>query len=491
MKNENLYDKLNNYKDSDFIPFHMPGHKRNYERFNMPDVAGIDITEIDDFDDYHYPQGIIREIEDKAADIYGSDKSYYLVNGSSCGILIAVSAACRRGGDIIVARNCHKAVYNAITLNDLTPHYIYPQINEATGIIGEVTPQMVENMICDIHSESLNEVNSACSNNSNHKVSALVITSPTYEGTVSDIKSIAKICHEHGIILIVDEAHGAHFNYNRAFPKTAMECGADIVIESLHKTLPCYTQTAIMHINGDLVDCDKIKYFLSIYQTSSPSYIFMAGINKCIDYMVSDEGILRNEEYVSELKKLRGELKNLNNISLYEDRTAFDFDISKLVLTVKNKGVWLYDKLLNEYHIQPEMASSDYIILMTSIGDKLSWYEHLISALKDIDEELNTDKENYKEISLSNDTMPKAKIATSPSKAINAPKDSRQKVKFTEATGRISLEWMYAYPPGIPLIYPGEEITEELIKKVNQIKNTGVVLKGMADENGEYIVCLK
>jgi arginine/lysine/ornithine decarboxylase len=471
MKNrDNLYDKLNKYAQSDFVPFHMPGHKRNYEKFSLPDAAGIDITEIDGFDDYHYPQGIIKEIQEQAARIYGSRKSYYLVNGSSGGILTAVSAVCSRGEDILAARNCHKALYNAISLNGLMPHYIYPQMDERTGIMGAVTPSMVR--------EALN-----C------KMKALVITSPTYEGIVSDIEEISDICHNNGTVLIVDAAHGAHFNFNEAFPKTAILCGADIVIESLHKTLPCYTQTAIMHVNGDLVDYDRVKRYISVYQTSSPSYIFMAGINKCIDYMVSDEGTADNNEYVSRLSELREEIKRLNNIVLYEDENAFDIDISKLVLSVPGRGVWLYDMLLSRYHIQPEMAASDYIILMTSIGDKYEWYQYLIKALREIDAELK--KENYAAQVPPRRTMPKTKVALKPGEAFDVPKENSERVLFAKAAGRISLEWLYAYPPGIPIIYPGEEITGEVIGQTRNLKEAGVVLKGMADADGDYIVCIK
>lgn len=530
-----LYKKLEQYAKDDYVPMHMPGHKRQFEKFGLPQVAEIDITEIDGFDDYHYPEGIIRDIEEQASHIYGAKKSFYLVNGSTVGILAAISAVANEGDDILVARNCHKAVYNAVYVNGLVPHYIYPEMDE-TGILCGISPQKIQEMLQQL--------------SDHHKCKAVVITSPTYEGVVSDIEKIADICHSFGAILIVDAAHGAHFNFHTEFPKTAMECGADLVIESLHKTLPCYTQTAIIHLCGDRVLEGRLKKYLSIYQTSSPSYVFMAGINQCIDFMVSEEGKACNNQYIDSLKQLRKALSNLTNIKLWkpevnlfaenvsiEEMTsteekdslgAKDYDISKIVLCCPGRGMWLYKKLLEEYHIQLEMGAADYVIAMTSIGDQKEWYERFVKAVRCLDEELGkygelngsfTSNENSgtekrqdrrqdkgqdrrhdfslaqsnerieRNLESRHDMLP-ATVKMSPKIALNQ-EDEGIFYSPMEAVEKIALEWIYAYPPGIPLIYPGELVTKELIDEIEYMKKNGVYLKGFRDSKGEKLLCIE
>ncbi|MEE1516291.1 MAG: aminotransferase class V-fold PLP-dependent enzyme, partial [Lachnospiraceae bacterium] len=244
---DGLYEKLNSYSDGDVYPFHMPGHKRNMPLFKS--AYDYDITEIEGFDNLHHARGILRESMDMAAGFYGTKKTYYLVNGSTCGLLSAISAVVEYGDKIIIARNCHKAVYNAVYMNNLKASYIYPKPVENTSILGGIHPKDVE--------KALEE---------NPDAKAVVITSPTYEGVVSYVQAIAKVVHEKGIPLIADEAHGAHFSMSGYFPKSALECGADIVIQSVHKTLPSLTQTALLHICSDMVDESKVERYLSIYQ---------------------------------------------------------------------------------------------------------------------------------------------------------------------------------------------------------------------------------
>ena len=254
---EQAYMKYLTYGKSDVYPFHMPGHKR--KSLSFPNPYEIDITEIDGFDNLHYATGMIKEAEVRGAELYHSKRCFFLVNGSTCGLLAAISAATRRGDKVLVARNCHKAVYHALYMNELQAEYLYPSITK-NGIQGQITAEQVQ--------ESLYE---------NPDAVAVILTSPTYEGIVSDVAKIAEVCHEHGIPLIVDEAHGAHFGFGGGFPENAVKLGADAVIMSLHKTLPSFTQTALLHLTSDLIDEKRVERYLSIYETSSPSYIFMAG----------------------------------------------------------------------------------------------------------------------------------------------------------------------------------------------------------------------
>ena len=231
----------------------MPGHKRN-EKFNIPS-SDIDITEIDGFDNLHCPEDIIDEMQKDIARLYGFDKSIISVNGSTCCILAAISAVSKENGTIIIARNCHKAVYNACLINKLKVEYIEPEFNNEYGCYERITQKSID--------KALQKHKNAC---------ALVITSPTYEGYVSNIKC--------SIPLIIDCAHGAHFGFAPYLPDQPK---ADIVIESLHKTLPALTQSAVIHINNSNL-YDKVKKYMDIFETSSPSYVIMASIDKCIDF---------------------------------------------------------------------------------------------------------------------------------------------------------------------------------------------------------------
>ncbi|MBR1692101.1 MAG: aminotransferase class V-fold PLP-dependent enzyme, partial [Lachnospiraceae bacterium] len=261
-----LYERLRELRDSDIYPFHMPGHKRNWEQSPLREMLGIDITEIDGFDNLHHATGILKTMQEEAAAVYGTDQTFFLVNGSTCGIQAAVSASVKDGKKLLMARGCHKAVYNICLLRRIDAVYLYPAQTDTPFLCGSISPQAVEEAFAR-----------------NDEIGAVILTSPNYDGVVSDVASIADIVHAHGAVLIVDEAHGAHLPFSTCFPKSAVRCGADLVIHSLHKTLPSPTQTALLHVNGDRVDADRLREFLSMYQTSSPSYIFMAAMQQCIE----------------------------------------------------------------------------------------------------------------------------------------------------------------------------------------------------------------
>ena len=350
-----LEQKLNELEQSDIYPFHMPGHKRAFLPFANP--YAIDITEIEGFDNLHHATGILQEAQQKAADLYGAKKTYYLVNGSTCGLLAAISAAVPRGGKILVARNCHKAVYHAMYLRQLIPVYLYPE-DTACGIQGQVTPQMVRKQL-----------------EQTPDIRAVVITSPTYDGVVSDIKNIADIVHAYGIPLIVDEAHGAHFGFSPEFPENATRLGADAVIMSVHKTLPAFTQTALLHLCSDRIAEKKVAQFLGIYETSSPSYLLMAGIEKSLQIIEKDREMLF-AAYSRRLAEFRDKTKNLKTLQVlqpsdFSKQEAFSFDPGKLLILTGNSmsGQALQEILLREYGLQMEMASGNYVVAMTSIMD--------------------------------------------------------------------------------------------------------------------------
>jgi len=313
----------------------------------------------------------------------------------------------------------------------------------------------------------------------------VVLTSPTYDGVLSDIERISEIVHQKKIPLIVDEAHGAHFGFHPYFPENANTKGADVVIHSLHKTLPALTQTALIHLNGTRIDRRKIRNYLHIFQTSSPSYVLMASMDECLR-MVAEQGDVLFETYVKNLESKRGELKKLKHIRLMETE---EFDRSKLVLSVKDTilkkenrvftGKMLYERLLLEYHLQMEMAAGSYVIAMTSIGDTKEGMDRLISAFFEIDEELEKKSEEEKRYYLPRQEQ----VLTSFEVEGMRRMENVKSLSWQKSAGFISMEYAYLYPPGIPLIVPGERITKETAAMLVDYQNKGFSVEGISVEN--------
>lgn len=358
-----LEGELLRHANSDVYPFHMPGHKGRGD-----EIQRIDITEIDGFDNLHDPEGIIKEEMDRAAEIYGTKRTYFSVNGSTCAILAAISAAVPKGGTLLIERGCHMSVYHAAYLRDLHLQYI-----------GYPTPEEEKPYAPD----------------------AIVITSPSYEGCVKDVSYWSDYAHTRGIPLIVDEAHGAHFSFHPYFPVSAIKKGADLVIQSVHKTLPAMTQTALLHQCSDRIAPDQIQRFFDIYETSSPSYVLLASITRCI-HLISDPDSDLWERYVRSLKDLRAKLSNLQHLHLAGGsdciltsdeelppfRAGTQIDPGKLVITTTGSsmtGPELYDRLRLDYHLQPEMKAPAYCLLMTSPFDTQDGFNRLLEALRELD----------------------------------------------------------------------------------------------------------
>lgn len=496
---DNLYEKLISYADSDYYGFHMPGHKRNKAITGAGLPYEIDITEIDGFDDLHHANGILKRAQERAAKVFHGEETCFLINGSTVGILSAILGCTQRGDKILMARNCHKSVYHAVYMNELEAIYVYPQAYSLSGncekqieykeydINGEIKPEEVEDIL------KKNEVFSG-----NNKIKAIVITSPTYDGVVSDVKKIAKLAHSYDIPLIVDEAHGAHFGFHPYFPENSNKKEADVVIHSIHKTLPSLTQTALIHMNGVIADRERIKKYLHILQTSSPSYVLMAGIDTCIDLLDSEEKDHLFENYAAMLKECREKLKKMRYLRLVETE---NFDFSKIVISVKGtkySGRQLYKKLLEEYHLQMEMAAGSYVLAMTSIGDTKEGFERLVQALYEIDKEIGylykvdrnkgekedrkDDMYRIKSFNKQSSGLPRLEQIYSCAEIERIEKMDVENVNvlsWDHAVGKISTEYAYIYPPGIPLIVPGERISEEVILLIQEYRKMGFEIEGL------------
>ena len=403
----------------------MPGHKRN-EKFGITG-SEIDITEIDGFDNLHAPNGVIADTENRLKKIYKSLRSFISVNGSTAGILAGIHAVCDRGDTVIVARNCHKSVFNACMLLELNVKYIEPEFDYTNGYYTSVAQKTVD--------EALRNVKNA---------KAIIITCPTYEGFISRIKC--------DIPIITDAAHGAHLGlgYFPEYPKS------DIVISSLHKTLPSLTQTAVVNVYNEKY-INGVKRYMDIFQTTSPSYVLMNSIDLCCNYIESnplDFGI-----FYERLCDLR--LAETNNL-----RIQYTDDISKIVLSCANtdiSGIELADKFRNEYNIEPEYASERYVEFMATIGDTQEGLNALKSAIEKIDEELlSTYCEIIKKPPVSSDIT---KICIS---------SEYEACGLMDSAGRISNEFVFAYPPGIPIIAPNEVISQKAVEYITLASEKGV-----------------
>ncbi len=472
-----LYQELIRLADSEMYPFHMPGHKRNLESTPMKGAFRCDITEIDGFDNLHDAKELIKEAQDRANRLYGADETFFVVNGSTAGVLSAVSAAVTENGTILAARGSHKSFYNAAYLRHLKIEYLPYKLNSYYGMPEAYTVEDVR--------ERLND-----------EIKAVFITSPTYDGKCSDIKGIAMLCHEHGIPLIVDAAHGAHFGFKperdhsndvySSLPESAVALGADVVIHSVHKTLPSMTQTALIHISGDLVDKEKLKRFLRIYQSSSPSYVLMSSIDLCMKEMEENGG-----KFVDTLLDYRNKIQLKTKDCKYIKIPSEDViqDAAKVVISVKNAamtGQELYDILREEYNLQMEMAAENYALAIISGWDTVEGIDRLTEAICRIDAKLQKapnepccdEKETVEYL------LPE--VAEQIHEAWD--KDC-EKVSLSKAEGRISGDFVNLYPPGIPLIVPGEVISGNLIEEILRYIDQGLNVQGI--HNGRKITCVK
>lgn len=448
-----MFQKLREYNKT-MIPMHMPGHKRNLalsgtDGYLAALCADCDITEIAGFDNLAEPEGVFLDLKRRAAKLWKSEDAYPLVNGSTCGILAGIYATVPYGGTVIAARNCHKSVYNGLELINATVRYLMPEQDSATGIFGSITKEMVEDELQKEPDAKL-----------------VVITSPTYEGIISDIEEICRTAHKYGVPVLVDSAHGAHLGFG-GFSKGAVECGADIVVQSLHKTLPCLTQTAMLHRRGTLVSGEALQAAVNLFQTSSPSYLLSASIEGCVGLLEE-----RGEECFAVWEKaLDVFYKKTESLQRLKVFTGFgEKDPGKLVISTAETnltGPELMERLRTEYRIELEMAAEQYVIAMTGMGDTEESLLCLAHALEKIDGEC-------KEGRIRDVMCPGlAPIRLNIKEAMQAESEERG---LSEAVGCIAAEHLWAYPPGIPVVVAGEEVTEPMVTWLTEKQNRGVEL---------------
>jgi len=472
-----LLEKLKKIKSNEKISFHMPGHKNG--RLIDKSIFDYDITEIPGADNLHHATESIKETEEAISTLYQSAASKMLVNGSTVGILSMILGMTYRGDQIFVNRHAHQSIYHAMELGGLKPIFLAPEIDEALMIPIGVSLEEIKKKIKAFPD-----------------IKIMVLTYPSYEGLSFDIKSIIDYCHKCGLWVLIDEAHGAHFLLSENLPKSSLDLGADIVVQSFHKTLPALNQTACIHFNHVIKaspNYNRVLWHLKALQTSSPSYVLMASIDAAID-LINENGYFLMDQLNINTKNF---ICKINNNDCFEVISYPNQDFTKLILAVKKSvwyqpivnnfsnitekkltGVWLSEMLSVKYGIQPEYENERFCLLMTSIATTKNDFDVLEKALDEISTEicqqgLSPSVESTKSITqqqvalkqmsrvfevMSREDMHLFELSERNQYEINA-----EWMPLKEALGCVSLDYLIPYPPGIPLVIPGEYITQQVV----------------------------
>lgn len=473
-----LFEAMKEYHKKNVIPFDVPGHKHGIGIKEMSDYFGLAMLELDvnamkSLDNICNPIGVIKEAEELAAKAYGAEYGFFLVNGTTSGVQTMIMSACSPGDKIILPRNAHKSATTALILSGAIPVYIQPEINDELGIAMGVSIDEVRKTIKD-HPDA----------------KAIFLINPTYYGATSDLKSIINIAHENDMAVLIDEAHGAHMKFHNELPLEAMDVGADMCAVSTHKTGGSLTQSSLLLLKEGLIDAKSVKTNLNLTQTTSASYLLMGSID-----LARKQIATKGNEMLSRVLYLsrwaREEINKIDGLyafgkELIGTKGVFNFDETKLGVNVKKIGLTgfeVYDILRDEYNIQAELGDMYNILAIISLGDTEQSLKALINALEDI-------AKKYKKSKI---IKGKRAILKNP-EVIVSPRDayySRKKIiRFEEAVGEVSGESIMTYPPGIPVVTPGERITKEMIEYVVRLKEEHSLLQGTEDPYIEYIKVL-
>ena len=462
------------YNEKNLLPLHMPGHQRKRDMGTALPYA-YDYTEVEELDNLHAPEGILQEAMNRTAAYYGCSDCFYLVNGSSSGLQAGIFTLLEEGDEVVVARNCHRSVFYALSLRKAKIHFLLPEFWEDFSCFGSVSLKEVERLLREFP-----------------KSKALIFTSPSYEGVVSDVERIARLCHENGLSLLVDEAHGAHFSPKRgtSFPESAISLGADLVVQSPHKTLCSLTQSAWILGNGERYSREKLSFYLSVFQTTSPSYPLMLSLEKATT-LLETEGEALFSHWKEVMESFREKARTLSHFSfLWEKEEAcFAMDFTKIFLRVQGipklrLGKDLAKLLREDYGIESEMHSGENLLLMTGPFISEEDMDRLFIALKDIERRFGEEKGKPLRSKLLSSALYQISIADNTLQISEGLKEGEE-LNLRDGEGRICLEYLSLYPPGIPLLFPGEKLTAEKIQGIEALEKEGIELQYSRHRQGE------
>ncbi len=472
-----IYEALEEFRQNRIVPFDVPGHKRGRGNPELVELlgqqcVGIDVNSMKPLDNLCHPVSVIREAEEMAAEAFGAAYAFLMVGGTTSSVQSMVLSVCKKGDKIILPRNVHRSVINALVLNGAIPIYVNPDMDNKLGIALGMKVSQVKQAILE-----------------NPDAVAVLVNNPTYYGICSDLKSIVSLAHAYGMKVLADEAHGTHFYFGENMPVSGMAAGADMASVSMHKSGGSLTQSSFL-LTGPDMNPGYVRQIINLTQTTSASYLLLASL----DISRRNLALRGKQEFAKVTNLAEYAREEINGIGGYYAYTAelinkdsiFDFDRTKLTvntLGIGLAGIEVYDLLRDEYDIQVELGDIANILAYISIGDRKREIERLVSALSEI-------KRKYKKDSAGMFTQEyiDPKVAVSPQNAFYADKES---LPIEDTEGRICSEFVMCYPPGIPILAPGEEITREILEYIIYAKEKGCSMTGPEDAGINRLNVLK
>ena len=473
-----VYEALVEFRRNRIVPFDVPGHKRGRGNSELVKLLGkqcveLDVNSMKPLDNLCHPVSVIKEAEELAAEAFGADHAFLMVGGTTSAVQSMVLAASKKGEKIILPRNVHRSVINALVINGATPIYVNPDVDNRLGIALGMKISQIEKAIEE-----------------NPDAVAILVNNPTYYGICSNLRKIVELAHSHGMMVLVDEAHGTHFYFGDDMPISAMAAGADMACVSMHKSGGSLTQSSILLIN-DTVGAGYVRQVINLTQTTSASYLLLASLD------ISRRNLsLRGKEAFRNVVEMaeyaRTEINKIGDFYAYGSElingdSIYDFDKTKLTvftLDVGLAGIEVYDLLRDEYDIQMELGDIGNTLAYISIGDRMREIERLVSALYDIRRRFKRDRTGMFDHEYINPS-----VVMSPQEAFYAPKE--EMIPLRETEGRICTEFVMSYPPGIPILAPGERITQEIIDYIMYAKEKGCSMTGPEDPKIERLNVIK
>lgn len=466
-----LLDALKAYTNSNHAPFYTPGHKRGQgisaklaQCFGN-NVFQTDLPELPELDNLFAPQGVIKAAQELAADAFGASYTWFLVNGSTCGITAAILATCTAGDKIILPRNVHQSAIAGLILSGATPIFVNPQYDPLLDITYSMTLEGVEAALKQ-HSDA----------------KAVMMVYPTYNGVCGDVEAVANLTHKYNIPLLVDEAHGAHFDFHPNLPKSALTAGADLSVQSIHKTLGALTQASMLHVHpSSRIDIDRLSKSLQLVQSTSPSYLLLASLDAARQQMATQgKHLMSCTLQLAEIARSKiSQIPGLSVLELTNPTSGFvDLDKTRLTINVSGLGLtgFAADEILVELDVIAELPSLQNLTFILSLGNTEADIENLVQAFTT----LATDYKQDRQIVASRTYNNIASLAITPRQAFSAPTET---LPIEQTCDRICGELVCPYPPGIPILMPGEIVTQDALAYLQQIQHLGGFISGCTDSS--------
>ena len=476
-----LWEQMEKYWQQMVYPFHTPGHKGGRGAApELRDILGpkalsMDVSLMDELDDLHHPSRCLKEAQELAANLYGADKSYFSVNGTTGAIHAMLLGALKPQDKILVPRNSHSSVIGGLILGDFRPVYIMPEYSQKWGLSLQVSPEQIDMAL-----------------GRNQDIKAVLITSPNYYGLCTDVEAISKVCHRHGVVLLVDEAHGAHLGFSELLPPSALSCGADAVSQSTHKILGALTQCSMLHITFTHLDETRMDKAMSLVTTTSPNYLLLASLDLA-RAQLEEKGTSMVEAAIDAADTLRDALSTVPYIRVLNeelvgeggvvamDKTKVTVNVTALGISGKEVG-----DILRKAGIAVELVDQNNVLFLVTYADQQEAYDSVVDKIVDVFQSLSNDPKEA--LPLIGKKLPTPLPVITPAKAFYS---SSEEVDFKMAVGEISAEQISFYPPGIPIIVPGERITSEVIDYCLNMMKIGVAVSGPSDTTLQRVRVVK